>query len=79
MIYLNIHEAKTNLSRYLERVESGETIMLCRRNTPIAQITPLSPKRSTPRPIGLSKGEVAVTPAFFEPLPESLIAAFYGD
>ena len=38
MIRLNIHEAKTHLSKYLAKLEKGETILLCRRNEPIAEI-----------------------------------------
>ena len=42
MIRLNIHEAKTHLSEYLQRMEKkGEPIVLCRRNVPIAEIRPL--------------------------------------
>lgn len=41
MIKVNIHEAKTHLSRYLERLSEGERIVLCKRNVPIAEIRPL--------------------------------------
>lgn len=78
MIRLNIHEAKTHLSRYLTRLEAGETIVLCRRNEPIAEIRALSQPRATPRPFGLSKGEFSVPPSFFDPLPDEEIAAFEG-
>jgi antitoxin (DNA-binding transcriptional repressor) of toxin-antitoxin stability system len=43
MIKLNIHEAKTHLSRYLSRLAKGETITLCKRNVPIAEIRPIPP------------------------------------
>jgi antitoxin (DNA-binding transcriptional repressor) of toxin-antitoxin stability system len=76
MIKLNIHEAKTHLSKYLTRLEKGETILLCRRNTPIAEIRPLPKARTKPRPIGLGKGKFKVAPSFFEPLPDEVIAAF---
>lgn len=69
MIRLNIHEAKTHLSAYLARLEQGETILLCRRNVPIAEIRPLPKKRAAPRPIGLAKGLFEVPDSFFEPLP----------
>ncbi len=75
---LNIHEAKTHLSRYLERVERGETIVLCRRNVPIAEIRPLPPARDeVPQP-GLWKDEIEVPEAFFDPLPADLLEAFEG-
>jgi antitoxin (DNA-binding transcriptional repressor) of toxin-antitoxin stability system len=79
MIKLNIHEAKTNLSKYLERLAAGETILLCKRNVPIAEIRPLPPERHVPRPIGLAGGAFELPPSFFEPLPDELIAAFRGE
>jgi antitoxin (DNA-binding transcriptional repressor) of toxin-antitoxin stability system len=79
MIRLNVHEAKTHLSRYLERLERGETIILCRRNIPIAEIRPMPQPRSIKRPIGLAKGKLKIPPGFFEPLPSELIDAFHGE
>lgn len=79
MIRLNIHEAKTHLSRYLERLVKGETIILCKRNIPIAEIRPIRPLREHKRPLGLAKGEFEVTDAFFEPLPEDILSAFDGN
>lgn len=79
MIRLNIHEAKTHLSRYLDRLEKGESILLCRRNVPIAEIRPVPPERSTQRPIGLAAGTFEVPPSFFEPLPDELTDAFHGE
>ncbi|MCS6786754.1 MAG: type II toxin-antitoxin system prevent-host-death family antitoxin [Thiobacillaceae bacterium] len=76
MIRLNIHEAKTHLSAYLAKLEEGETILLCKRNVPIAEIRPLPKKRREPRPIGLGKGEFALPESFFEPLPEEVLAEF---
>jgi len=77
MIRLNIHEAKTHLSRYLAKLKHGEVIILCKRNTPIAEIRPLPAVRRKRRPIGLAKG-FKVPKAFFEPLPEELADAFEG-
>ncbi len=79
MIRLNINEAKTHLSKYLEKLAGGETIILCKRNIPIAEIKPIRPHREHKRPIGLAKGEFEVTPDFFEPLPEDVLSAFNGD
>ncbi len=78
MIRINVHEAKTHLSRYLERVEAGEVVVLCRRNVPVAEIRPLPSERTEPRPIGLHRGRFAVPDSFFEPLPEELLEAFEG-
>ena len=76
---LNLHEVKTHLSRYLPLLKKGETILLCKRNVPIAEIRPLSPLHKAKRPIGLAKGEFTVSPEFFEPLPDDLLTAFAGE
>ncbi len=76
MIRLNIHEAKTHLSRYLPRLAKGEIILLCKRNVPIAEIRPLPPPRTKKRPIGLDKGKFTVPKEFFDPLPDELLRAF---
>ena len=79
MIRLNIHEAKTHLSKYLARLQTGETIILCRRNVPIAEIRPLQPEQKRRRPIGLARGRFEVPPEFYEPLPEDVQGAWDGE
>ena len=79
MIHVNIHQAKTHLSRYVDRAMAGETIVLCRRNHPVAEIRPLRQPTAEPRPFGLAKGAFSVPPSFFEPLPDDEIAALEGD
>ena len=76
MIRLNIHEAKTHLSRYIAQVEAGETILLCRRNVPVAEIRPVPPARKKPRPIGLCRGQFTIPESFYDPLPDDFIDAF---
>ena len=78
MIRLNIHEAKTHLSRYLDRLAKGETIVLCKRNVPIAEIRPIPEDLKGERPIGLGKGDFNVPVEFFEPLPPEIIDSFEG-
>lgn len=78
MIKLNIHEAKTHLSRYLDRLVKGEYIVLCRRNVPIAEIRPLPQAPKKRRPIGLAKGQFEIPEGFFEPLPPELLDSFHG-
>ena len=77
MIRVNIADAKTHLSRYVERVEDGETIILCRRNVPIAEIRPLQKPPSRLRPVGIDRG-MSIPARFFEPLPQDLLDAFQG-
>ena len=79
MIRINIHDAKTHLSRYLAALQPGETIVICRRNQPIAEIHPVQPRSTQPRPVGLAKGQFIVPSTFFDPLPEELEQAFEGE
>ena len=75
MIQVNIAEAKARFSRYLESVERGETIVLCRRNVPIAEIRPLPKPPASERPVGIDRG-LEIPDSFFEPLPDELLEAF---
>lgn len=76
MIRLNMHEAKTHLSRYVAQLREGETILLCRRNEPVAEIRALPSTRKKRRPFGLARGQFTVPDSFFEPLPEEVVASF---
>lgn len=78
MIKLNIHEAKTHLSRYLNKLKKGETIILCKHNEPVAEIRGLPSHPSRKRPIGLAKGQFTIPESFFKPLPDDLLKAFSG-
>lgn len=67
MTTININEAKTHLSRYAKRVKAGETIILCDRNQPFAEIRPL--KNTAPqkkRILGQLNGCVTFNDSFFE-------------
>ena len=77
MIRANVHEIKARLSEYLDRAESGETIVVCRRNVPIAEIRAIATAPTKPRPIGIAPG-LKVRKSFFDPLPDDLIGAFEG-
>ena len=69
---INVHEAKTHLSRILDRVHRGEEIVLAKAGKPYVRLVPVGPARK--RQAGLLKGKV--TAAFFEPLPEKELAAW---
>ena len=77
MYKVNISDAKAHFSRHLERVESGETVLVCRRNVPIAELRPVPRPPSQPRPVGIDRGMV-IPDSFFEPLPDDLLDAFEG-
>ncbi len=78
MIKLNIHEAKTHLSRYLAQLDEHEVIILCKRNVPIAEIRPLPRHIEEKREVGFFKGQFSVPQSFFEPLSDAILGAFEG-
>lgn len=72
---VNVHEAKTHLSRLLERVERGEEIVIARAGKPIAKLVAIEPvvKR---RPMGLYKGQIWMSDDFDDPLPWQIFPGF---
>ena len=75
MIRIDITEARAPLSEYLDRVEKGEVVTLCRCNVPIAEIRPLPRPQREERPVGIDRGMI-VPASFFDPLPDELLDAF---
>ena len=78
MISIGIREVKTQLSKILAKLRPGESILICKRNVPIAELRALPQSRIEPRPIGLAKDEFSVPPSFFDPLPEYALKSFDG-
>ena len=72
---VNIHDAKTGLSKLVERVEAGEEIVIARAGTPVAKLVGLKPRR-TRRRLGLLDGKLEIPDDFNRPLPASLLKAF---
>lgn len=72
-VTVNVHEAKTHLSRLLERAHAGEEIILAKAGKPYARLLPLQIEKPRRQP-GRLKG--AITDAFFEPLPEQELRAW---
>ena len=77
MLKINIAEAKARLSAVLKSVERGETVVLCRRNVPIAEIRALPGSPGRKRPVGIDRG-MSTPDSFFEPLPDDMLRAFQG-
>jgi prevent-host-death family protein len=75
MFKVNIHEAKARLSEFVDAVERGERVVICRRNRPVAELRPAAAIRTTPRPLGAAS-PLDLPPSFFEPLPTDFLDAF---
>lgn len=75
---VNIHQAKTHLSRLLQRVAAGEDVTIARAGVPVARMVAIEPKKNKTRPLGMDRRRVWVADDFDAPLPDDLLAAFYG-
>ena len=74
---VNIHEAKTHLSRLVEDASKGEEIVIAKAGKPLARLVPVRPVRKL-RKLGWLKGKLEIPEDFDAPLPDEVIAAFEG-
>jgi prevent-host-death family protein len=72
---VNLYDAKTQLSRLVDRAAAGEEIVIAKGGRPLARLVPLA-TRTAPRESGFLAGQVRVSPDFDAPLPDELAAAF---
>jgi prevent-host-death family protein len=73
MMIVNVHAAKTNLSKLIERACSGEEIIIARDSKPVAKLVPIDgPKRE----FGVLKGKLVIPDSFFDPLPVDTLHAW---
>jgi prevent-host-death family protein len=75
---VNIHEAKTHLSRLLQRVAAGEEVTIARSGVPVARLVAVAPEKKKIRPLGMDRGRIWVADDFDAPLPDDLLKEFYG-
>ncbi len=75
MTTINIHEAKTHLSRWLVRVAGGEEIIIAKAGHPIAKLVPVKKPLHRRKP-GLDAGKVWISEDFDAPLPEEVLREF---
>jgi prevent-host-death family protein len=73
---VNIHEAKTHLSKLLERVALGEEVIIAKAGKPVARLVAIKSSRGK-RPLGLAKGDFTVPDDFDDPLPPETEEDFY--
>jgi prevent-host-death family protein len=77
MAMVNVHEAKTHLSKILDRVSAGEEIIIARAGKPVARLVPLEPD-GRPRVPGAYAGRIRIAEDFDAPLPDSVLDEFEG-
>ncbi len=73
---VNMHDAKTHLSRYVAELAPGEVLLLCNRNEPVAELRAISKKPVGKPRLGAAKGKFVIPDSFFDPLPDDLLKAF---
>ncbi len=76
MRIVNIHEAKTHLSKVLERVVAGEDIIIAKNGQPIARLVPIGAR---PRRPGRLQDKIHIGLDFDDPLPEPVGKSLRGD
>lgn len=74
-IEVNVHEAKTHLSRLLKSALAGEEVVIMRAGKKLVRLTPVA-SAPTRRKLGTAKGDFVVPSDFNEPLPESVLREF---
>jgi prevent-host-death family protein len=77
MTKINIHQAKTQLSRLVEEVSAGGEVVIARAGKPVAKLVPVESGKRV-RKLGLLKGKIKVPRDFDAPLPARIIRAFQG-
>jgi len=75
---VNVHYAKTHLSRLLVRVEAGAQVTIARAGHPVATLSAAVTKAGKDRRLGTMRGKIRIGPDFDDPLPADLAAAFEG-
>jgi prevent-host-death family protein len=75
VLEVNVHEAKTHLSRLLSRVEAGESVTIARAGRPVAKLVPVAKARRRRAP-GRDVGRGRIAEDFDAPLPAALLRAF---
>ena len=75
---INIHEAKTHLSRIVEEVAAGKEVIIAKAGKPMARLVPMR-RAVTKKHLGLLKGKIKIPPDFNSPLPETVFRLFERD
>ena len=75
---ISVDEIKRDLPKFLERIESGEKLVIIKEGRPLAEIEPINQSDSKFRPYGLCDGDFTVPDDFDSPLPEEITKEFEG-
>jgi prevent-host-death family protein len=78
MDQVNLYEAKTQLSKLVDRAAAGEEIIIARHGRPVARLVAYAPPAGKRRRLGVLAGKIWIADDFDDPLPEDVLADFEG-
>ena len=76
MSTVNIHAAKTHLSRLVEEAEAGKEVIIAKAGVPMVRLGPIKAVEQKERPLGLGVGRLKIPPEVYEPLPDDILDLF---
>lgn len=78
MLQVELETLRSEFSAWFARVVSGETLVICDHDRPVAELRPCVPASAHPRPLGLGAGQAQIHDDFAQPLPADVLAGFLG-
>ena len=79
MMQVNLHDAKTHLSRYVDQAVAGEEVVIARAGKPLVRLVPVEPQRPPERRGGFLRGQAVITADLKADFKNDINAMFYGD
>ena len=78
MSTISVQDVERDLPAFLRRIQAGESFLVMSGGQPLAEVHPVSPPVTEPRPFGLCAGQFRVPADFDQPLPEDIVKEFEG-
>ena len=75
---VNIHEAKTNFSKLIEKAQAGEEVIIAKNGKPVAKLVGLGPSKVIRKPGSAKNDSIFVSDDFDDPLPEDILRDFHS-
>lgn len=79
MTKVSVYDARAGLSRLIDQALAGEEVIITRKGKPVIRLVPVEPEQKKPREPGALRGLFEVPDSFFDPLPDEVLADFYGE
>lgn len=79
MTKVSVYDARAGLSRLIDQALAGEEVIITRKGKPVIRLVPVEPEQKKPREMGMLRGLFEVPDSFFDPLPDEVLADFYGE